>query len=72
MKFIPANQIIIGKGAQVAWASDGVDISQFGKITDTAPVDPDGYTFDGMVEVTWEDGETEILDRSDLVLVVRN
>jgi hypothetical protein len=73
MNFMPADQVIIRKGAEVAFSTEesGIDISVFGRITDTSPADPESMLFDGAVEVTWGDGETEILDRSDLVLVIR-
>ena len=38
-----------------------VDTSTAGTVTDWTPVDPDGFTHPDMVEVTWEDGEVEIL-----------
>ena len=71
-KFIPAADIIIGKGSAVAFYTEdsGVDVSQYGNVSDPAPLDPEGNNFPEVVEVTWEDGEIEYVNRQELVLVL--
>jgi hypothetical protein len=73
VRFIPADRVIVGRGATVAFATEatGVDVAAFGTVTDRAPVDPEGFVHDDVVEVTWEDGEIEFVGRADLVLVVK-
>ena len=46
-----------------------VDTSTVGTVTDTRPVDPEGFTHPDLVEVTWADGEIEILSVDDITEV---
>lgn len=57
MRYIDATQIIVRTGTKViAEHQNGFDVNDIGTITDIAPVDPDGNAWDGVVEVTFDNG----------------